>query len=151
MIDSRLHLLVRNSNNLENVKSSYLAGVFKRCSALTLTLKNLEADVEKINICIDIIKSNSSIFSNFRGNNLLTTAVNLSIQDNPEESFKEIIEIYEKLKYHFLNNQFLVLASQIIYNYRNDKNTDEIIVNTRRAYDLMKKNHLFLTGQEDIC
>lgn len=150
MIENKVNLLVRNSNNLENVKSSFLAGVFKRCNALTLTLKGLEADVDKINNCIDIIKNNSSALSNFRGNNLLTTAVNLSILDNPEESFNEFIIIYEKLKKHFYNNEFLVLASQIIYNYKNERSVDEIVVDTRKVYDLMKEKHVFLTGQEDI-
>lgn len=151
MIENKVKLLIKNSNSLENVKSTFGMGTFKKCNALNLTLRNIDADVEKINSCIDIIKSNSSIFSNFRGNNLLTTAVNLSIQTNPEESFNDIMIIYSKLKNHFFNNQFLVLAAQIIYNYKNTNDIDLIVNNTRKAYDTMKKNHLFLTGQDDIC
>lgn len=151
MVDDKIELLIKNSKLLDNVKSTLGMGTFKKCNALNLTLRNRNADVEKINNCIDIIRNNSSIFSNFRGNNLLTTAVNLSIQNNPEESFNDIIIIYNKLKNHFFNNQFLVLAAQIIYNYRNINDVDLIVVNTRKAYDTMKKNHLFLTGQEDIC
>ncbi|WP_291653537.1 DUF4003 family protein [Clostridium sp.] len=151
MIENKIELLINNSNNLENVKSTFGMGTFKRCNALNLTLRNITANVEKINNCIDIIRGNSSIFSNFRGNNLLTTAVNLSMQTNPEESFNDIMIIYSKLKNHFFNNQFLVLASQIIYNYKNTNDIDLIVKNTRKAYDTMKKNHLFLTGQDDIC
>lgn len=151
MIDNKLDLLIKNSNNLENVKSTFGMGIFKRCNALNLTLRNIDVDVEKINNCIDLIKNNSSFFSNFRGNNLLTTAINLSMQDNLEESFKDITIIYNKLKNHFFNNQFLVLASQIIYNYKNTIDVDLLVENTRKAYDIMKKNHLFLTGQDDIC
>ncbi|MDV4150590.1 DUF4003 family protein [Clostridium sp. AL.422] len=151
MIENKLNLLIRNSDVLEHVKSSFGMSIFKRCSALNLTLRNVESDIDKINKCIDIIKDNSSIFSNFRGNNLLTTAVNLSIKDNPEESLTEIMNIYEKLKDHFFNNQFLVLAAQIIYNYKGSKDIDTLVKNTRKAYDLMKENHIFLTGQEDIC
>jgi len=151
MIESKLNLLIKNSDALEHAKSSLGMSTFKRCSALNLTLRNIDADIDKINNCIDIIKDNSSVFSNFRGNNLLTTAVNLSTKDNPEESFSEIMNIYEKLKNHFFNNQFLVLAAQIIYNYKGPSDIDILVKNTRKAYDLMKENHIFLTGQEDIC
>ena len=65
MLDSKLDLLIRNSTVLENAKSSFGMGTFKRCNALNLTLRNIEADIDKINECISIIKGNSSIFSNF--------------------------------------------------------------------------------------
>lgn len=151
MIESKLDLLIRNSNALEHAKSSLGMGTFKKCNALNLTLRDIVADIDNINKCIDLIKFNSSIFSNFRGNNLLTTAVNLSIQDNPEESFKELMIIYEKLKNRFFTNQFLVLAAQIIYSYRGSNDIDTLVKNTRISYDFMKENHIFLTSQEDIC
>ena len=151
MLDSKLDLLIRNSTVLENAKSSFGMGTLKRCNALNLTLRNIEADIDKINECISIIKGNSSIFSNFRGNNLLTTAVNLSMKNNPNESFHEIMDIYKKLKDRFFTNEFLVLAAQTIYNYKEDNEIDSLVINTRKAYDLMKENHLFLTGHEDIC
>jgi len=150
MIENKLDLLIKNSNSLEHVKSTFGMGTFKRCNALNLTIRNIDADVNKINDCIDLIRNNSSFFSNFRGNNLLTTAVNLSIQKNPEESFKDIMDIYNKLKNHFFTNQFLVLAAQIIYSYKGTNNVDLLVRNTRRAYNLMKENHMFLTVQEDI-
>ena len=151
MIESKFDLLIRNSTALEDVKSSFGMGTFKRCNALNLTLRNIEADIDKINECISIIKGNSSIFSNFRGNNLLTTAVNLSMKNNPEECFHEIMEIYNKLKDRFFSNDFLVLAAQTIYNYKENNEIDSLVINTRKAYDLMKENHYFLTGHEDIC
>lgn len=150
MIESKLDLLIKNSNSLDHVKSTFGMGTFKRCNALNLTIRGVHADVNKINNCIDLIRSNSSFFSNFRGNNLLNTAVNLSIQNNPEESFKEIMSIYDKLKKHFFTNEFLVLAAQIIYSYKGTNDVDFLVINTRKAYDFMKENHLFLTGQEDI-
>lgn len=150
MIERKLDLLIENSNSLNHVKSTFGMGSFKRCNALNLTIRGIHADVNKINDCIDLIRSNSSFFSNFRGNNLLTTAVNLSIQNNPEESFNEIMSIYNKLKKHFFTNEFLVLASQIIYSYKGTNDVNTLVINTRKAYDLMKENHLFLTGQEDI-
>lgn len=150
MIENKLDLLIKNSNSLDHVKSTFGMGTFKRCNALNLTIRNVDADVDKINNCIDLIRSNSGFFSNFRGNNLLTTAVNLSIQNNPKESFKEIIGIYNELKNHFFTNEFLVLAAQIIYNYKGTNDVDVLVRNTRKAYNLMKENHMFLTGQEDI-
>ena len=151
MIENKLDLLIKNSNSLDHVKSTFGMGTFKRCNALNLTIRNINADVNKINSCIDLIRSNSSFFSNFRGNNLLTSAINLSLQNNPEESFKDIMDIYNKLKNYFFANEFLVLAAQIIYSYKGTNDVDIIVRNTRKAYNLMKENHMFLTGQEDIC
>lgn len=150
MLNNKIKLMIKNSQGMNDVGGIFEVNVFKKCNALNLTLKNVEIDINKLKDCKDLIKNSSSIFSNFRGNNLLTTATNLSLESNPSESFNEIITIYNKLKQLFFNNQFLVLAAQVIYNARNKVNVNETIENTRIAYDMMKKNHWFLTNSEDI-
>lgn len=125
-------------------------GMFKKCNALTLTLKDIEIDVIKVNNSRDIIKNNTSVFSNFRGYNLLTTAVNLSLFDNPTESFNEVLDIYGKLKKEFYQSTYLVLVAHYLYANNNITPIDEAIRKTRYAYDKMKKNHFFLTSSDDV-
>ena len=80
----------------------------------------------------------------------MATAITISSEENMEESFNEILAVYNKLKQQFNNNQYLPLAAQIIYNARNRIDTDLAVKKTRQAYDCMKEHHRFLTGHEDI-
>lgn len=150
MIYEKTNLLIKNCNNLDNVHGTFGMNIFKKCNALNATLKNKTIDVKKTNMAIDLIKNKTSIFSNFRGNNLLTLAVNLSFQPNMESSLGEIMSIYNKLKNKFFSNQYLVLASQIIFDAKDRIDIDDAVNNTRIVYDFMKKNHRFLTGSEDV-
>lgn len=151
MVDDKFKLLIKNSEILDEVKNTFGMNIFKKCNALNITMKNKVANANKINSAIDLIKGKTFLFSNFRVNNLLTTAVLIANEENMEESLNNIIEIYEGLKNLFFNNQYLVLAAQIIFSARYRVNIYDAIKNTRVAYDYMKKNHRFLTGNEDIC
>lgn len=146
----KIQLFINNSKELDKAGGIFTANSFRKCNALTLTLKNKKADADRINEAIKIIKKNTVLMSNFRGNNLLTTAITISLENDMESSFKELMNIYEKLKGFFFANQYLILASIVIFNARNRVNIDDAVKNTREVYNDMKKNHRFLTGQEDI-
>ena len=111
-------------------------------------MKNKKADADKINHCRDILKNNTSLFSNFRGNNMLTSSVYLSLEENPEEALNKVLNIYTKLKEKFFNSEYLVLAAWVIYNSNNTLDLDLLVNKTREAYDIMKSNH-FLTSSDD--
>ena len=152
MVNNKVNLFLENNKALENVKGSWgMYGFQIKGNALTCTMKNQRVDTNRINLALDTIKNNTSVFSNFRGLNKLSTAITISLEENMEESLNEIIYIYNKLKNEFYNNQYLVLAAQVIFNARDRVNIDDAVKNTRVAYDYMKKHHRFLTGQEDIA
>lgn len=150
MENNMFNLLIENSKELDNAGGMLTENIFKKCSALSLTLKGIKADSNKINEAIKVVKDNTSIISNFRGNNLFTTAVTISYEEDMDSAFKEVDNIYNKLKKLFPSSQYLVLAAIVIFNARNRINIDEATKNTRVIYDDMKKNHKFLTGEEDI-
>lgn len=143
-------LLIENSRELDKAGGLLTGSLFRKCNALSLTLKGIKADSYRINEAIKVIKSNTSIVSHFRGNNLFNSAVAISTEIDMNSSFQEIHSIYKKLKNLFFTNEYLVLASIVLFNARYRVNVDEAIKNTRVVYDDMKKNHRFLTGQEDI-
>ncbi|MEN8076232.1 DUF4003 family protein [Clostridioides difficile] len=150
-MNEKMKLFLENNNALQNIKGSWsMYEVQKKSSALILTIKNKRIDTERINLALKIIKDNTSVFSNFRGNNKLNTAIAISLEEDMEKSLKEIIFIYNKLKEEFSSSEYLIIAAQIIFNSKERVNIDDAIRNTRVAYDYMKKNHKFLTGREDI-
>ncbi|MGG7178772.1 DUF4003 family protein [Clostridium paraputrificum] len=146
----KAELLINNSRELDMAGGIFTQNAFRKCSALSLTLRGEIADASRVNEAIKIIKNNTSVLSNFRGNNLFTTAVTISFYEDMEGSLREINIVYEKLKNLFFTNQYLILASIVIFNAKDRMNIDEAVKNTRVVYDYMKKNHRFLTGQEDI-
>lgn len=146
----KVQLLVNNSRELDKAGGIFTGNSFRKCSALLLTLKGRNADSKKINQAIEVIKHNTSMLSNFRGNNLLTTATTISLEEDMKGSFKELMSIYDKLKGVFFTNQYLILAAIVIFNARDRVDVDDAVKNTRKVYDYMKKKHRFLTGQEDI-
>lgn len=149
MINNKISLFLDNVNTLKKVKGTWGSDIFIKCAALTLTMKNKKADADKINHCRDILKNNTSLFSNFRGNNMLTSSVYLSLEENPEEALNKVLNIYTKLKEKFFNSEYLLLAAWVIYNSNNTLDLDLLVNKTREAYDIMKSNHFFLTSSDD--
>lgn len=151
MVDNKVNLFLENNKSLESVKGSWgMYGFQIKSNALISTMRNQKIDSDKINSALDLIKNNTSMFSNFRGLNKLTIAITISSENNMEESLIEIISIYNKLKEKFYSSEHLVIAAQVIFNARFRVNIDDAVKNTRTAYDYMKKHHAFLTGNEDI-
>lgn len=150
MNKEKVDLLIKNSKELEDVKGQFGQGWLIKCNALTLTLKNQKVDVPRINLAIDLIKANTSIFSNFRGYNILNTAITISLEENMEEALKEILYIYDKLNKEFFSSPYLVLAALVIFGARDRVNVYEAVKSTKAIHSQMKDNHFWLTGSEDI-
>lgn len=150
MLNQKLNLMILNSEKIENVDGTFGMGMFKKCNALTLTMKNAEINVSNVNNARNIIKDKTSLISNFRSYNLLTTAVNLSLFDNPNQVFDEILDIYNKLKKQFFQSAYLVLVAHYLYTNKHKLPIDEAIIKTKEAYDRMKTNHYFLTSSDDV-
>lgn len=152
LIDSKLDLLERNFNELKNVKGSWGMGMIQHSCALSFTLRGKTIDSRLVEDRLDVIKKNTSIFSNFRGHNLFYMATLLSFESDPEGSFKAILKNYEELKKdRFSGSDFLSLASIIVYENRDKMDLYTVIERMRYAYEYMKKCHPFLTSHDDYC
>lgn len=149
MINEKINLLIENSNRLNEIEGVIKGRVYKVSAALSLTLENRLADIEKINLAIEIIKRNTSVISYFRGDNLLITAINIANEENIEKSFKELLYIYNCLKEFFINSKYLIFVSLIIFKTRNRVDINNAIKNTRICYEYMNKN-MILTNSRNI-
>lgn len=150
MINAKTDLMIRNSEKIDKIESICTINILKKCAALNLTLKDKDVDVDKVIACKKLVKSKCHLFSYFRNNNLLNTAIFLSLEDNPEEALNILLNIHKKLKDKFKSSEFLPLAAEVIFNAKSNINIDEAINKSKEAYDYMKSNHFFLTGSEDV-
>ena len=144
-----IDLLVNNYNEFSEVGGFFSSMEIKRGSAFSLALKGVKANSKLINEAIEVIKKNTSGFSNFRGNIMYVVATTISLEENMESAFLEIKAIYKNLKEKFSSSEYLVLTAIAIFNAKDRVNSTEVIKKSSDIYDLMKKDHWFLTGEED--
>lgn len=96
-----------------------------------------------------IIKDKTGIFSNFRGTAIAPMACMLAVSGDAEKLFANALKVYEELKKYFWSSQFLPLASMIVAQLSEEAQYPYIVQKTKAIYDLMKKEHPFLTSSED--
>lgn len=118
------------------------------CAAI-FTDKRQSVDAARMKRCRDILKDRTGIFSNFRGNSRLAMISMLAVEPNPEEKLDQALMVYNILKEYFFSSQYLPVAAMTIANLTETGQYDRIAARTRKIYDLMKKEHPFLTSSED--
>jgi len=113
------------------------------------TDKGLTANIEKMKTCRNLLKSNTGIFSDFRGTGELAIVAKLAVDDYPEEKMKKALEVHAAFKEHFWASQYLPLASVIVAEMAESFRYKELAARTKHIYELMKAEHPFLTSAED--
>ena len=125
--------------------SSYIYPV----AAAVFVDKRVTADRERLEMCGDILKENTGLFSNFRNYVKLPMISMMAVSSDPEDKLKKALAVYELLKRHFFSSTYLPLASMTISDYIEPDHYEAVARRTRRIYDLMKQEHPFLTSGED--
>ncbi len=107
------------------------------------------ADIDYLKDCRALLKRRVNAFSNFRSHAELSIVAMLAVCDDPEKRLDEAIEVYAGLKEHFWGSEYLPVAAMILAGDVERERYGEICQKTRKVYDLMKKEHPFLTSSED--
>lgn len=127
-------------------------GMMQYSCVLSSTIKNKNINPIKVEESIDIIKTNTGIFSNFRGNSLFYLANLLSNKTNRENEFKSILNICNKLKENkFTNDSYLPFVAIIIHENQEKMDINTSIEKTKYVYEYMKNHHLWITSSDDYC
>lgn len=126
-------------------ENSYILPV---CAGI-LADKKETITVQRLKECKQIIKDKTGIFSDFRGTVIAPMACMLAISDNAETLFNNALKVYEELKKHFHSSTYLPLVSMIVAQMTEESQYPYIAQKTREIYNLMKKEHPFLTSNED--
>ena len=106
-------------------------------------------DPEKLADCKQLIKSEAGIFSNFRGSILTPLACKLALCEDPQKRWERASANYAILKEHFMRSEFLALAALLLTDSAEDSDVPALAARGKALYRRMKKEHPFLTGQED--
>ena len=118
-------------------------------SAISLLNRGILADAAKLEACKKLLKENTGIFSNFRGNVEVPMVAQLAMAENPADKMKKTLKIYETLKQEFRGSEYLVLAAAVMADMVSDEQVVKMTEKARNIYDKMKKDHPFLTSGED--
>lgn len=118
--------------------------------ALMAVGEKKQVDTEEIKEIRKYIKSNTTVFSQFRGMNELLVALMIWLEPGAERVFDRTIEIYDSLKNSgFKGGTYLPMAAIILAKNETKKSVESMIFRMHEFYDGMKEQHFFLTGQDD--
>ena len=76
--------------------------------------RGILADATKLEECKKLLKDNTGVFSNFRGNVEVPMVVQLAIADVSADKMKKTMQVYETLKKEFYGSEYLVLAAAVM-------------------------------------
>lgn len=140
---------IRNRDEIKKAAKLNSAYMYPACAHL-FCARGQQAQQEKLLYCRDLIKQQTSVFSQFRGNIHLPLICLLAMEENPEDKLRRVLGIYQLLRKEFPASDFLVLGAFLI----TDENSslDQITQKVQRSktlYQRIRKNHPFLTSSED--
>ncbi|RDY28006.1 DUF4003 family protein [Romboutsia weinsteinii] len=150
LLENKVNLLIKNNEQLKMTKKSW--NIIGQGCALAFTIDDKAINHKLVDECIDIIKDSTIIISKFRGISMIYVATLLSFEDDKVGAFKVILEIFKTLKSQgFWGNDYLIIASLVIYKNRNKINIYTSVENIKYIYDYMNQKHPYLTSSDDYC
>ena len=124
------------------------SAVYPLCANI-FCARGMTADTEKLSQSKEIIKSQTGILSNFRGNLKPALAAMLAAGERPEEKMSQALENYRILKQDFWGSEYLALVAFLLTDIADPYQVEEKAGRGKTIYQRMKKEHPFLTSSED--
>lgn len=148
-LQTKCDLLAENRNLIS--KGFMLEhSMLKIASALVYTQEGKIADIDYLKECRGILRRNEGIFSDFRGLCELLVSSRLAQKDDPERFMDDIASVYKMLhEGKIFGSRYMVLAAISICDAKRAADAREIIAKTDALLKGMKKQHPFLTSDED--
>ena len=145
-------MLALFAENTATIKKGFVwqDGLVKRLAALLYALENKPMDCDAVRESHSAIKSNTGVFSAFRGNMSLCLAAMLSLRDDRERLLTDTLEVYGLLKKaKFPTSDYLAVAAYQIAANVPYAQYGQAAANTRAFYEEMKARRWFQTGRDD--
>ncbi len=109
----------------------------------------MPVDTERLKELKRLVKRDAGVFSNFRGSVMVPLVCKLATSDDPAARWERAQRNYAILKEHFMRSEYLALAALLLTDSASDAQVPQLAARGRALYLRMKKEHPFLTGQED--
>lgn len=124
-------------------------GLLHTCCAGIYSSKGMSVDTRILAECRNMLKSKTTVFSNFRSTVSAPLISLLATGESPSLTLDNTLQIYKALKKQLRGSVYLPLTSMIIAQSANPLDFDRIVSRTGHIYSLMKSKHPFLTAGED--
>lgn len=147
-LQQRCELFIKNRDKIKQEFTWDNAYMYPLCASI-FAEKGIEVDVQKMKECQAIIKNSTGLFSSFRGIGKLALLSQLAISNSPEEKFKNTLQVFHELKKKFHSSNYLPVTAMALAELVNPEDYATVVNRTRELYELMRKEHPFLTSGED--
>ena len=112
--------------------------------------KEKTVDPEFLKECHKVLTKKQGIFSEFRGSREVLVAAKMALSGNPEGYIDDVVAVYNKLKDGKIwDSTYKAIAAMVIVDTGKANEADAIIAKTKEIMEGMKKDHPFLTSDED--
>ncbi len=118
-------------------------------AASVLMSSDKKVDSECLKSCKQILKAETSIFSNFRGTVEMAVVSMMAVSDNPQAKLEKALKYYNVLKNKFMGSEYLVLAAALLTDSVPEGYIDNVATRAKNIYKMMQEDHPFLTSGED--
>ncbi len=146
---ARLDLFADNTQAIRR-EFPWRSTMLSRLAAFLCAAQGKAADPKAIRECHALIKEQTGLFSSFRGNAAMAVATLLSLSDDRTGLLGSALEVYRGMKEaRFGACDHLVLAAFQIAANAPPPEYAERVERAKAFFDGMKRDHRFLTGQDD--
>mgnify|MGYP000000708930 FL=1 len=112
---------------------------------------DVEANADKIKYCEQILKKNTKMLSEFRGNVRIPVLCKMAIAKEPQDYLISVQRIVGQMKHlRWMNGEYKVLAAMIIQDHEDSFAIPAIIDKMTNIFHGMKETHPWLTSDEDL-
>ena len=141
---------IRNETAMRKVAKIEHEAVLKLCAMMHVNAGR-EVNAERIRECGGILKSRAGIFSNFRGTLQRVILTKMALANDPAAYIDDVMDVYGKLKAdHKLPGEMIAMAATTIVENCPEEQRTEVVEKTRQTYAMLKKQHPFLTDENDL-
>ena len=140
------------ADNFHELKKTFAwdSNLIKHFGAMVTATREAKVDPERIKDIKHFMKEETSWTSYFRGNNEMIFAMLLQSEEDYKGLYLKTLAVYEDLKaFGFSRGAYLPLAAYVIAKNSDGSRNQDIFARMEKIYQSMKKNHFWLTSEDD--
>lgn len=148
-MDTILQLFIENDQKMKK-SFKWENHLVRKYGALQLAFHKQAVQIDHVKEMMEYIKKHTSALSYFRGNNLFSLATALTIHSNEVPIFDQTLKYYEDLKRNgFKRSMYLPYVALFLATELQSSNVQTTIDRALTFHQVMKKNHYWLTSDDD--